>query len=485
MSGITTLTDEALIVLDGLQATAKNLVSPSLRFGVTGLSRAGKTVFITALVHNLIHGGRLPLFSAQASGRLARAYLQPQPDDNVPRFQYEDHLKALLEERIWPQSTRAISELRLTLEYESASAWNRTFGRGKISLDIVDYPGEWLLDLPLLGKTYEQWSREALALSGLPSRSPLAEKWHEKLKEVPANAAENEPLARELAALFTDYLRDCRKDRTALSTLPPGRFLMPGDLEGSPALTFAPLDLPPESEAEKDSLHAMMARRYESYKSIVVKPFFREHFARLDRQIVLVDVLQALNAGSDAVADLENALADILACFRPGRGAWWSQLLSTRTDRILFAATKADHLHHENHDRLEALLSHLVDGAVKKAKFAGAKVDVVALAAIRATREAELKQDGEILPVIVGTPIKNETIAGETFDGKTKTAIFPGDLPERPRQFFENKSQTSLDLNFVRFRPPKLDQTAEGITLSLPHIRLDRALEFLLGDQLA
>ena len=25
--------------------------------------------------------------------------------------------------------------------------------------------------------------------------------------------------------------------------LPPGRFLMPGDLEGSPALTFAPLDI--------------------------------------------------------------------------------------------------------------------------------------------------------------------------------------------------------------------------------------------------
>ncbi|MEC6999181.1 YcjX family protein [Brucella abortus] len=28
--------------------------------GVTGLSRAGKTVFISALVHNLVHGGRLP-----------------------------------------------------------------------------------------------------------------------------------------------------------------------------------------------------------------------------------------------------------------------------------------------------------------------------------------------------------------------------------------------------------------------------------------
>ena len=32
-----------------------------------------------------------------------------------------------------------------------------------LTLDIVDYPGEWLLDLPLLGKSYEQWSAESLA----------------------------------------------------------------------------------------------------------------------------------------------------------------------------------------------------------------------------------------------------------------------------------------------------------------------------------
>ncbi len=484
LQAITSLTDDALIAFDALGSAARNLVSPGLRFGVTGLSRSGKTVFITSLVHNLVHGGRLPLFSAQASGRLAQACLQPQPDDNVPRFQYEDHLNALLEDRIWPSSTRAISELRLTIEYESASAWNRTFGRGRISLDIVDYPGEWLLDLPLLGKSYEEWSREALALSRLPNRLSLAKIWQEKLEDIDPAAQEDETLAREQARLFTDYLRECRGDRTALSTLPPGRFLMPGDLEGSPALTFAPLELAQGATATTGSLHAMMARRYESYKSIVVKPFFRDHFARLDRQIVLVDVLQALNAGREAVIDLENALADILACFRPGRASWLTSLFSTRTERILFAATKADHLHHENHDRLERLLSQMVDKAVRKARFAGAKVNVVAIAAIRATREAELNEGGESLPVIVGTPIKGETIDGETFDGETETAIFPGDLPRAPGHLLAKNSDLQTDLNFVRFRPPRLDETEDGITLSLPHIRLDRALEFLLGDQL-
>ena len=81
------------------------MVTPSVRLGVTGLSRAGKTVFIAALVHNLVHGGRLPLFKAFAEGRISNARLEPQPDDHVPRFDYERHVRALVEERIWPEST--------------------------------------------------------------------------------------------------------------------------------------------------------------------------------------------------------------------------------------------------------------------------------------------------------------------------------------------------------------------------------------------
>ena len=48
-----------------------------------------------------------------------------------------------------------------------------------------------------------------------------------------------------------------------MSLLPPGRFLMPGDLAGSPALTFAPLELPEGAEPPHGSLWAMMRRRYE------------------------------------------------------------------------------------------------------------------------------------------------------------------------------------------------------------------------------
>lgn len=131
MNRLTSLGDEALIALDTAAGRAAGLFNPNVRLGVTGLSRAGKTVFITALVHNLIHGGRLPLFDVAHSNRLARAFLEPQPDDGVPRFAYEDHVRSLVDERIWPDSTRSISQLRLTIDYESASAWNRLFGDRK------------------------------------------------------------------------------------------------------------------------------------------------------------------------------------------------------------------------------------------------------------------------------------------------------------------------------------------------------------------
>lgn len=479
---LTTITDETRLVIANIGDRATGIVTPTVRLGVTGLARAGKTVFIAALVHNLIHGGRLPLFKSYATGRVAGARLEPQPDDGVPRFDYESHVKALVNDRIWPDSTRQISELRLTVRYESASFISRTIGSGKLHIDIIDYPGEWLLDLALLTKSYAEWSAETIAIAESPAHRGTASAWLTQLLGVDPKAPEDETQARALATHFAGYLKASRAD-DGLSTQPPGRFLMPGDLENSPALTFSPLRLG-DDLGPPGSLGRMMARRFEAYKSVVVRPFFRDHFARLDRQIVLVDVLNALNAGPTAVAELESALAGVLSSFRLGRTNWLTGLVARRIDRILFAATKADHLHHGDHDRLQAILGRLVARAAEKARFAGARVEVLALASVRATREASVTQSGETLPSIIGTPLAGEKVDGRVFDGKTEVAIFPGDLPRDPESVFSPDAPPT-DVRFVRFRPPKLERTAEGLTLSLPHIRLDRALEFLLGDRLA
>ena len=479
--------EEARLSARALKDYGGHFFNPTVRLGVTGLSRAGKTVFITALIHGLTRGGRFPVFEPFASGRIARARLEPQPDDAVPRFDYENHVRTLVEERRWPTSTVDISELRLVIDYQRQNGADRT-----LTLDIVDYPGEWLLDLPLLNKSYEQWSSESLALSRERPRAHLAAQWHAYLATLSAEAHEDEQAARTAARLFTDYLRACRDERFAMSLLPPGRFLMPGSLAGSPALTFAPLDLPADGAAPEGSLWAMMVRRYEAYKDVVVRPFFRDHFSRLDRQIVLVDALAAFNAGPEALADLEAALAGILDCFRIGRSTLLSALFRPKIDRILFAATKADHLHHSSHDRLEAVLRRAVAKAVTRAEDTGANIDVVALAAVRATREASVARGREKLPSLLGTPASGEIANGETFDGNTEVATFPGDLPDDPEQLFKgdtafrglsSAAAEKADFRFLRFRPPQLENEGPDGP-ALPHIRLDRALQFLIGDKL-
>src|ERR1700751_2682571 len=181
------IVEEARLSARALMDFGESLFSPTIRLGVTGLSRAGKTVFITALVHGLTRGGRFPVFEAFDTGRIARARLESQPDDGVPRFAYESHLKSLVKDRCWPNSTVDISQLRLVIDYQRQNGADRT-----LTLDIVDYPGEWLLDLPLLSKSYEQWSAESLGLSRERPRARLAAQWHAHLATLNARERADE-----------------------------------------------------------------------------------------------------------------------------------------------------------------------------------------------------------------------------------------------------------------------------------------------------
>jgi uncharacterized protein len=436
-----TLEIAALSALDSLQ----NSFEPRLRLGVTGLSRAGKTIFITALVKALLEGGKLPQFRALSEGRLIKVTLAPQPDDKIPRFAYETHVDSLFaeENRAWPLSTAQVSEIRLQLTFKSN---NRT---KTLLLDIVDYPGEWLLDLPLLDLSFEEWSRETLLLA--QKRVPLAGEWLTALEHTPVTWDERK--AKSLADTFTAYLRGCRADKHALSMLPPGRFLMPGDLEGSPALTFSPL------LESATPFYKEMQRRYEAYKQGIVYPFFRDHFARLDRQIVLIDALAALNAGQEAVQDLEKALSTVFSALHLSKSNFFTAIFKKSIDKTLVAATKADHLHHSQHARLEALVAGLAARALKSPLH----TTTLALASVRATREAEVTREGKTLPCVLGVPLKGE----EGFDGVKEIAVYTGD--------FETK-----EVKFLRFRPPLLTSLQEA----MPHIRLDRVCEELLGDYL-
>ena len=468
----TTLTDGITRGLEGASAQVSGaFMEPVLRLGVTGLSRAGKTVFITSLVANLLARGRMPQLQAQASGRIEAVYLQPQPDLTLPRFAYEDHLAALTGDTPhWPDSTRAISELRLSFRTRSAGFFGGFTGPKTLHLDIVDYPGEWLLDLALIGKSYADWSEATLAR--IDKRREAAEFMAFARAEDGALRLE-EPKAQRLAALFTAYLGMARA--AGWSDCSPGRFLLPGDLAGSPVLTFSPLPKP--AHTPRGSLWREMERRFDAYKSKVVKPFFRDHFAKVDRQIVLVDVLGAIHAGPRAVEDLRRTMAEVLGAFRPGRNRWLRGLLGgRRVERILFAATKADHLHHSQHAALTAIMAAMVAEARHRADFAGAETEALSLASLRATVEEVIVRDGVSL----------DAVRGRLLSTGRQAAMYPGLLPSDPLRLLSPARQGAerwleADYALMNFAPARLSlKPGEGP----PHMRLDRALQFLIGDRL-
>ncbi|TDE39736.1 YcjX family protein [Antarcticimicrobium sediminis] len=451
---------------------SETLFEPVIRLGVTGLSRAGKTVFITSLVANLLDRGRMPGLVAQQEGRIEAAFLQPQPDMTVPRFDFERHLGALSgPEPHWPDSTRMISELRLSLRVRPSGLLAGLQGPRTVHLDIVDYPGEWLLDLGLLDKSYQSWAQDTL--NRLEHRAD-AQGFVERARAADPDAPHDEAVAQDLARRFTAYLHGAR-DSGAYDCIPPGRFVLPGDLQGSPVLTFAPV--PVEGSARRGTLHREMERRFDAYKSKVIKPFFRDHFARIDRQVVLVDALGAIHKGPRAVEDLSKAMSDILSAFRPGRNAFLSQLWhGKRVDRVLFAATKADHLHHSQHARLTAIMSALTRGARDRAQFAGAETAAMAIASLRATTEEVRQHAGRELSCVRGRLLE---------DGR-QAAFYPGELPEDPARLLgpaHAGAETWLDADYgvMRFAPPRLSLVPGD---GPPHIRLDRAAQFLIGDRL-
>jgi predicted YcjX-like family ATPase len=238
-----------------------------------------------------------------------------------------------------------VSELRLSLKVRPSGLLGAVSGPRTVHLDIVDYPGEWLLDLALLDLDFDTWSRErwpgpnaAANIRRALLRRP------DRRRHLRPSWPNPWPPPWRAAGRNTCRRAGGRLQRLHAGPLPAAR--RPG---GQPR---DHLCAAPARRAPRGSLAREFARRFEAYKREVVKPFFRAHFARIDRQIVLVDALGAIHAGPPALEDLRQAMAAILGAFRPGRNAFLSSLLGRRVDRILFAATKADHLHHDQHPAL-------------------------------------------------------------------------------------------------------------------------------------
>ena len=114
--------------------------------------------------------------------------------------------------------------------------------------------------------------------------------------------------------------------------------------------------------------------------------------------------------------------------------------------------------------------------AKARADFAGAETAALSLAALRATVEERVERDGQSLPAVRGRLLTTGRPA----------VMYPGALPSDPARILSPAREGAerwLDADFglMAFAPARLTlKPGEGP----PHIRLDRAVEFLIGDAL-
>jgi predicted YcjX-like family ATPase len=454
-------------VLYGVEKLGRGLIGqPRIRLAVTGLTRAGKTVFITSLVANLLAAGRgkrtLPLFEAAAGGRLRSVRLVPSASEALPRFDVEAHLAALAADPpAWPGRTDDLSTLELTLELDRGGAFGSLLGRRTVTLELLDYPGEWLLDLPMLDQGYADWSVATLRRLWRGEGAASVRDFLAWVEALPAGATADESLARRGHALYRDALRECR-DGLGFRFLQPGRVLNPGPRGETPLLWFFPLPHPGGG-----GLATLMAQRHAAYVAAQRSEFFEPFFRRFDRQAVLVDVLGALHAGQAAFEDTAEALAAIAAALRYG-GGWWDWLVGAGVARVAFAATKADHVPGRQRDALAALLGTLVAAPQGRVTEAGVATSVHALASLRCTEDAVATLDGRPVAAVRGTLLATGQSA----------KVYPGEIPLRPPEpgFWEHGF-----FEMPEFQPPKLDAAGGS---GVPHLGLDALLAALIGDLL-
>jgi predicted YcjX-like family ATPase len=451
----------------------------TVSFAVTGLSRSGKTVFITSLVHNLLSAlhnpNRMPLLGVVGERRLLSANLEAGNAQRLPRFPYFENIEKMAGTAPdWPERTEALSEIGIELRFTPANTLGRllselTGSPARLSIRIVDYPGEWLLDLPLIDQTFAQWSQATTRMLRQGSRAEIAAEFLAFVNQHRWDEQADEEVARKAHELYRAFLLEAR-DQHGLSYLQPGRFLCPGSLGEAPYLRFVPLEMPAEAFPASDfTLGGLMAQRFEAYKRELVAPFYEKHFQRYSRQIVLVDVLRALLAGREAFEDIRAALAVVVDSFRYGHGGMLSKLLlGPHIDRVLFAATKADHVTEIQRDHLAALLRNMVALPALDVMSSHAQMEVAAIASVISTEEESQEIDGQRVQVVVG----------RTVGANKRSKFFVGNVPIRPPRA---NAWGSPFLNVPVFEPPTIDPApVDGIA----HINLDLALDFLLGDRL-
>lgn len=457
--------------LDKLKNNTQKALNRSLdrhiKLAVTGFSGSGKTAFISALVKHLTSQANkqnLPFFDVVREDRLIAAKQVPQRALDIPTFDYQGASACLLAEQpTWPASTERINTLTLALKFHTHSGLRAHLSpTSTVYLELIDYPGEWLADLPMLSQDYQTWSRNTLELLQRDKYKPYSDAFLSLLDVFNATDDVDEHVLKTLAQSYQQLL--CRlKDKTKLAQLQPGRMLIPSDLAGAPVLLFFPVM--PVDDTHESSQYRQLEARFEAYKQQVVMPFYKQHFCQFDRQLVLVDVLSALNDGPDTLQAQREALQHVMQVFNYGKSGLLKRLFYPKIDKVLFAANKCDHVSPSQQSDIALLLNDMLGEQRNELRFSGVAVDTMAISSVQSTQAKQVNDNGQHL----------ECVYGKVLGENDWTTYLP---PQPPNHCISAQQWPKYGFEFLSFYPQKAQQG------NLGHVRLDHALQFLIGDKL-
>jgi len=448
------------------------LLSERKYIGITGLSRSGKSTFITSLINQLHNHeqAKLGAFSPWIARRIVAVKLHPLEDRALAGFPYRQAVQDLAAAPPrWPASTSDISGCLIELKLRKASPWRWQSPTRSLFIEIRDYPGEWLLDLPLMAMSFADWCGQCAHQFSQPLRAHLLGDLLPALQQLDPLAPCDEPLIATLRERYVAFLRRCKQAEHSLSLIQPGRFLIPGGAASQEALQFLPLlgcaTLSPTQRetAAADSNYRVLERRYNAYLKTLVVPFYKKFLRPIDRQIVLVDLINALNGGPEYLDDMRQALSNISDSFSYGRHSPIAKLFSPKIEKVIFAATKVDQVVAKDHDNVRQLLAAIVRKALEDAAYQGAAPKPEAIAAIRSSHEIQRRGS----PAITGTDLAGERVG----------YVHP-EIPDH----------VPTNAEWAPFREWKIPLLSppEGVRCdreqAIPHIRLDQVLQDIIGD---
>lgn len=354
---------------------------------ITGFSGAGKSTLLASLVNQLINMDvqqAKNLWPDLQSRWLSAALIES--DASIANYPYANHIQQLRDGK-WPVSTETLSRCLIEIRLKPRSRFEDISGKGYVShqLEIWDYPGEWLMDLPLATMSYEQWVADSYVHFNNEPRNIIAPELYKALLDIDPASPFDSVKFEQLFDQYQQFLLRCKNQ--GLHIINPGRFaLATADKYSLPA--FIPLLAGYQNtiEVRPNSWAAEMQTRYQHYVAAYVKPFLTNVFEQVDHQLVLVDLLGSLSLGKSCLEELRRSLARVLQLFSYGRNGWLDKLIAPKVERLTFIASKLDCVLPSQRNHLAELMRAVVAESVQAARFESTEVEHLELAAVACTQ---------------------------------------------------------------------------------------------------